>query len=282
MRDDDDTPRPDPAPAPAPAPAKMDPIAFSTLLLSASATVVVYMGWIYTDSYLDLFQLEAAAIGYRVDEYALRGLNVFSPNFLPWIAALPMACLAIGLQIRVLTRRKLLGYGGFALTAGGLLLAVLALAGNSINTYTILVPMTFGLPMLVRPFRDRPLGRGAFVIAAGVSALCLLWSAALYARSRGEDGARTFVNTLAGRTQVSIYSKDQLALNAPGLRRTDLPEGKYRYRYDGLRLLLSRESKYYLIPVITYDQWRHGYGRTITLTEGDDLRLELLPGIRTG
>ncbi|MFB4282907.1 MULTISPECIES: hypothetical protein [unclassified Nonomuraea] len=261
---------------------KIDPIALSTFLLTSSATVVIYVGWIYTDSYLELFQLNASAIGYRLDEYALRGLNIFRSDILPWLAVLPLVWLAIGLQRDIALRRKLLGGGGLGLTATGLILAAVAQGGGSVNTILILLLIAFGLPMLVAPFRDRPLGRSAFIMAAGVAILCLLWSAALFAQIRGREAAREFAAGLPRRTQVSIFAKDQLALSAVGVTRTDLPEGAYRYRYDGLRLLLSREAKHYLVPAMTYEQWRTGYGRTILVSENEAIRIELLPGFRSG
>ncbi|MGW0810135.1 hypothetical protein [Nonomuraea sp. NPDC002799] len=269
-------------PASAGVAAAMDPIAFSTFLLTSSATVVIYMGWIWTDSYLELFQLNASAIGYRLDEYALRGLNVFRPGILPWLIVLPLVWLAIGLQRDVALRRRLLGGGGASLTAAGLVLATVAMWGGSVSTMLILFLVAGGLPMLVAPFREQALGRSAFIMAAGISILCLLWSGALFAQIRGVEAARAFVGGLAGRTQVSIFAKDQLALNAPGVTRTDLPKGMYRYRYDGLRLLLSREGKHYLVPVMTYELWRRGYGRTIPLSEGEAIRVEMLPGVRSG
>ncbi|NJP88075.1 hypothetical protein HCN51_01150 [Nonomuraea sp. FMUSA5-5] len=268
--------------APARTAATIDPIALSTFLLTSSATVIIYVGWVYTDSYLELFQLDASAIGYRLDEYALRGLNLFRPEVLPWLVVLPLVVLAAGLRRDVALRRRLLGGAGSGATALGLVLAAVALAGGSVNTILILLLIACGLPMLVALFRERPLGRVAFIMAAGVAILCLLWSAALFAQVRGAEAARAFAESLPRRTQVSIFAKDQLALNAVGVTRTDLPKGMYRYRYDGLRLLLSRESKHYLVPAMTYDQWRRGLGRVVLLSESESVRIELLPGVRSG
>ncbi|MCF6476852.1 hypothetical protein FAF44_52325 [Nonomuraea sp. MG754425] len=274
----------DESPRPVRSASAIDPIALSTFLLTSSATVVIYVGWVYTESYLELFQLHASAIGYRLDEYALRGLNVFRPTVLPWLAVLPLAWLAIGLQRDVALRRRLLVGGGLSLTVAGLVLATVALQGGSVSTILILLLVASGPPMLVAPFREQPLGRSAFIMAAGVSILCLLWSAALFAQLSGRDAAREFIARLPRETQVSIYAKDRLALNAPGVTPADLPKDgyHYRYRYDGLRVLLSRENRHYLVPVLPYEQWRAGLGRTIPLTENDDIRIELLPGLRSG
>ncbi|MEU7900632.1 hypothetical protein AB0B45_48370 [Nonomuraea sp. NPDC049152] len=80
---------------------------------------------------------------------------------------------------------------------------------------------------------------------------------------------------------MAIYAKDGLALDAPGVTRQEISSGTYRYLYTGLRLLLTRDDRYYLLPVVTKDQLRAGESRTFVLTEEDDLRLELLPGFRT-
>ncbi|MGJ6965145.1 hypothetical protein ACSDR0_24865 [Streptosporangium sp. G11] len=281
----------------------LDVIGLITLLLTISGAVLIYMGWAYLDGYLGSFQLKATDMGFGVDEYALRGLNIFSPAFLPFMvggtavllagttyrssltAALPQrvraagAALAARRSVRIAADPRA---GGTVVTVCGAALAFAALAGWQVDTFLVLALSIAGPLLLTWPTRRLAAGRTAFAAAVVISVFCLLWAASLHAYRKGEAMAEQLVASLPHHTSVAIYSAKTLALNAPGVTRVSLADTTYPFRYEGLRLLMTRGDRYYLIPVITVADWKKGNGRTFVVVEREDRRVELLPGTRTG
>lgn len=51
-------------------------------------------------------------------------------------------------------------------------------------------------------------------------------------------------------------------------------DSAYRFRYGGLRLLIARGERYYLLPV----GWSEQTSATYVLRDSDDIRVELYPG----
>lgn len=71
-----------------------------------------------------------------------------------------------------------------------------------------------------------------------------------------------------------MYSIQLLALHGPGV--TEHPLNRqylYHYRYQGLRLLITRSGTYYLLPL----GWSQQNGNDITyiLDDSDQIRIEL-------
>ena len=81
---------------------------------------------------------------------------------------------------------------------------------------------------------------------------------------------------LPSRTAVVVYSIQPLALSGPGVTVQQLPAGfRYHYRYQGLRLLITRSGTYYLLPVA----WNPEQDLTYILNDDDEIRIELLSGV---
>ncbi|MFE0147908.1 hypothetical protein ACFWY5_12230 [Nonomuraea sp. NPDC059007] len=281
-------------------PRPLDVVGLITLLVATGAAILIYMGWAYLSGYLRPFSLRPTDLNYRPDEYALYGLNLFSPAYLPWLAAVPLALAMfthrdtllplIPTRLRALASAgrahrvlRLLGNAvavGAVITIAAMALAITALSGGHISTYLLLAPAIIGPLLLTWPSRAKPLGRVAFAMAAAISIFCLLWAAAVYALQRGDHSAWSVIGRPADHRQVALYSADTLAINAPGVARESFSQGTYKFRYVGLRLLLIRGETYYLIPVITPADWAKGHGRTFVFKEEDDIRLEVMPGAR--
>ncbi|MEV4894404.1 hypothetical protein AB0K48_33970 [Nonomuraea sp. NPDC055795] len=283
-------------------PRPLDVVGLITLLVATGAAVLIYMGWAYLDGYLRPFSIKPTDLNYRPDEYALYGLNLFSPAFLPWMAALPLALAGITHRATLLPLlpARLRAFGaaarshrltrllsnaaalGAVITITVMILAVAALSGRAISTYLLLILVITGTLLLTWPTRRTPLGRLAFATAAAISIFCLLWAASVYAQERGTRSAWALITELPNRPQVALFSADTLALNVPNIKREVYSEGTYKFQYLGLRLLIIREDTYYLIPAITPAEWTQGFGRTFVFKEEDDLRMEILPGLRQG
>jgi hypothetical protein len=99
-------------------------------------------------------------------------------------------------------------------------------------------------------------------------------AASLYANAVGIGAAEDLVRGLPTRTAVAVYSIQPLALHGPGV--TEQPLNRqylYHYRYQGLRLLITRSGTYYLLPL----GWSQQNGNNITyiLDDSDQIRIEL-------
>ncbi|MEV6033239.1 hypothetical protein AB0L65_18945 [Nonomuraea sp. NPDC052116] len=172
---------------------------------------------------------------------------------------------------------------GGVLALAGLVCAVAVLnRWWQTGTYQLLALSALGLLLLTWPSPGRRSSRIAFAFSVAVAIFSLLWAASLYANGRGTRTAEQAVRDLPERTQVVIWPKDDLSINPSGVEHQKYSSGKYRRSYTGMRLLLVRDDRYYLVPPVSEQGWRDGGGRTYVLPENDDIRLEILPGRRPG
>jgi hypothetical protein len=270
--------------------------------------VLVYMGWAYDDAMYGYFHVRPLDLNVGIVEYMLRSLTLFRPGILlaavgivtvtaarTWgLGRTKFTQVAVGKAIaRVSTipalrplvptdsarqsygRRPLLIGTGAAVTVTALVLALIA-SLIPISTYVILALLGGGALLLTWPTRAEPHGRFPYSLAIIVAAVCALWAASLYAHGVGIRTAQEFVRTLPSRTAVVVYSTQRLALSGRGVIGEQLPTGfRYHYRYQGLRLLITRSGTYYLLPV----GWRPKMDLTYIINESDQIRIELLSGV---
>jgi hypothetical protein len=73
-----------------------------------------------------------------------------------------------------------------------------------------------------------------------------------------------------------VLSSKDLALTGLGIVLVKNPaKVEFPYRYSGLRLLIFRDKRWFLLPA----QWRSGaVASAIILTDSDQIRVELSPG----
>jgi hypothetical protein len=71
---------------------------------------------------------------------------------------------------------------------------------------------------------------------------------------------------------VAVYSAKDLSLHGPGVTqiRCPDPQGAYRFRYNGLKLLLESGGLYLLLP----SAWTPADGNAIVLAQRGATRLE--------
>jgi hypothetical protein len=112
---------------------------------------------------------------------------------------------------------------------------------------------------------------GVFVLVG----LSLFWAANDYSAAVGRSRARQFVAELPIYPSAVIYSERSLNLRAPGVRevRCQDQEAAYRFRYDGLKLVLQSGDQYLFLP----EAWTPRDGVAILMPRSDALRLEFIP-----
>jgi hypothetical protein len=275
-------------------------VANTSLLIA----VLVYMGWAYASALLGYFHVNPLNLDVSIVEYMLHSLALFSPSVVVFAVVIVVATtirtwgLGQTRFARLVTERattrmsavpalRLLVPAGDAeqartgrllLTGTGAVATVLALvlfwsaSHLQISTYALLGLFGVGPLLLTWPTRAARHGRFPYSLALVVAAVCVLWAGSLYAQGLGFRAAETFVRNLPSSTAVAVYSVQRLALSGPGVTVQELPGGLlYHYRYEGLRLLLTRSGTYYLLPV----GWNPRYDLTYVISENDQIRIVL-------
>jgi hypothetical protein len=110
--------------------------------------------------------------------------------------------------------------------------------------------------------------------------LSLFWAANDYSAAVGGSRARQVVAELPTYPSAVVYSERSLSLHAAGVRETRChdPEAAYRFRYDGLKLVLQSGDQYLFLP----EGWSHSNGVAILLPRNASLRLEFIPPAARG
>ncbi|WP_282797641.1 hypothetical protein [Streptomyces sp. CC224B] len=287
------TPRPTPGPQP---PADTGGrLEYANSALGAGSFAVglmLYAGYLYVDAFYSHFHLGTFAIGFDSLEFALRSLRLVTlPVFaslavlflIPHVPEL-MAVLGVG-ERRVGTARA---WGHAFARLHPLLIAVgvlLMTLWQVLHPYHWVAPLCVAAGLLLgqtsAATARAPRGRRAWERAAAltVAGVFLMWVVALAAGELGRRDARRAADHLVNRVAVVVLSAERLSLTGPGVVAEDLGGGlHYRYRYSGLRLLVERDHRYYVLPV----GWREGRDATFVVEDDDTVRVELRPGARRG
>jgi hypothetical protein len=255
--------------------------------------VLFYMGWAYTNSWLAYFHLNPLNLEIGITEYALRGLRLFSPVMVLVTAVIVVAAALRLVEVPrideppqslphvILARIRdagpaVLRTAGVAVGLCGIVL-YFAAYHVSIPTYLVLAFLGIGPLIAVSAPRASAVPRYAYSLAVVTAVLCGLWAGALYAGDKGSEEGRRMARDLVNNTAVVVYSSRRLAIAGPGVRSEPLPKGGvYGFRYTGLRLLIARGGRYYLLPV----GWTRGLDPTYVVQDGDGVRVELYAGTR--
>ncbi|WJV46670.1 hypothetical protein [Streptomyces flavofungini] len=255
---------------------------------SFAGALMLYAGYIYTNAYFGHFHLDTFAVGFDTFELVVRSLGLAA---LPALEVLVLTLLIPYLP-RILTAlrvpahqvRRLREAGRAVARAHAVLIAAgaaLLLLWRWIQPYAWAAPLLVAVGLLLGHTRAAttagaapppPWRRTASLLAAG---LFLIWVVALVAGERGRHDARHDADHLVRRVAVVVLSTDRLSFAPPGPAVEDLGRGThYRYRYSGLRLLIERDQRYYLLPL----DWQKTTDPTYVIKDDDDIRIELRPG----
>ncbi|KAB1984646.1 hypothetical protein F8144_28250 [Streptomyces triticiradicis] len=250
--------------------------------------LLLYAGYIYTNAYFGYFHLDTFAVGFDTFELIVRSLRLAT---LPALGSLTLALLVPGL-LRIVARLSLPDRYGRWLRRVGVAAArcylafvgfgvILMLAWRWIQPVNWLAPLLVAIGLLLgRTQAAAPAGgshsstweRSMSLLVAG---LFLIWMVALVAGQLGRQDARHDADQLVRRVSVVVLSTDRLSISSPGLVVEDLGRGvHYRYRYSGLRLLVERDHRYYLLSL----GWHKNTDPTIVIEDDDSTRIELRPG----
>ena len=254
------------------------PAAFITALL-------YYFGWVRTGAVFSRFGVEQSMLGFSTNDYLLRSAGVaFRP-----IALLVIGAAGVFVVHRVLHRVRA-GEdraGQVAAWAAAVVVTVmLAIGVATLFGAGILSPLlgatvlVFGsllleaVAMVAWPGTSRVALLLRRVLLLGVLLLGSFWACAVYAQESGSRVAAAIAADPSTRTQVVVYSAEAQHLEGDGVSVRQLGDGKFAFRYDGLRLLIYTHDRWFLLP----REWRDGHGRLIILRDDAGIRVEVAPG----
>ncbi|MFJ3160010.1 hypothetical protein [Streptomyces kanasensis] len=252
---------------------------------SLVAALMFYLGAIYTGRFYGYFHLGPASLDFAFSHLALQSLHLLRLEVLTVGAVLVVVLLfaRAGARERPPVRAAATVLAWLArlhlvFAVAGLVLLVL---WQRIQPYGWVAPLTLAVGLLlgqsptVRGGRPEGLwGRAVPVFAA---LLLLFWSLTLVAGHLGERDARDRARTVRRWPAVVVLSTQRLAIASPAVTYeqlgADLP---HRHRYTGLRLLLERAGRYYVVPL----DWQRRTDPIYVLKESENTWIALMPGVQ--
>ncbi|WP_247706342.1 hypothetical protein [Streptomyces liliiviolaceus] len=251
--------------------------------------LMFFAGFVHSSVYYGYFHLESSAIGFDTVELALRSVRLVTFPVLITLAVavvlprlhelLPLLGVPAYLTRRVRRAGRAVARAYLAFVAAGI---GLMLAWRTIQSFAWAAPLlvacglVLGQTSAAAPAVARPRRMWDRALPVAGAALFLMWVVALSAGQLGRQDAERDAERLVERVAVLVHSTKPLSITGPsGLVIEDLGEGLYyRYRYSGLRLLVERDHRYYLLPL----GWNHDTDPTYVIDDDETIRIELRPG----
>ncbi|WP_046730699.1 hypothetical protein [Streptomyces humi] len=257
--------------------------------------LLLYFGFAYTDALYEYFGVDAATLGFSTQDYALRSAGAL---YVPAGAALTVALSGVVVYYAVRSAGsraepparvvRLLPYGlsvcggclfllgmlgGFAVWPAGAMDTPLLLGGG-LGLFMYGRLLFFKLKGANYPVARE---RTALVLVAALVALSSFWATHAYAKQHGHDDAAYLARHLWLRPAVTIDSPDRLHFRDGQVHETAFPgdaHQRFRYRYDGLRLLAESNRRMFVIP----EDWEPVTGSVLVLPADSAVRVTFSPG----
>jgi hypothetical protein len=265
---------------------------------TALTGLLFYFGWSHAFWFFDYFGVNSTLLGLSTRDYLMRSLDgLFVPvTVLAAIALLVLWARVFGqTSLRPALRARVERIQAWLVPVVGLALVLNALSRlfwrSWLNTALAVAPLslTAGVLLLVWAVhrrRNQSLTRGGIVTRRPwvsvlewasvflLVGLSLFWAANDYSAAVGGARARELVASLSTQPSVILYSERSLSMNVPGVRETRCADQQaaYRFRYDGLKLVLQSDNQYVLLPAA----WTPERGVAIVMPRYNTLRLEFV------
>jgi hypothetical protein len=261
---------------------------------TALTALLFYYGYVWLNGYYAFFGLDLGSLRLSMHDMLV---NSVAPLWPPATAILVLAILGLSGHERLVRRLDERGWDAamgrgvalLTLTAAACLLR--GVAGIVVPTIAMqeaigVTPLTFGAGVagltyaseLRRRYRDdvpattwtRSL---SLVGAVGLAALSLFWATNSFAFAHGQAAADRDADQLWWRfPAVVLHSVDRIHLDyLPGADESEIPApeaGPYRFRYEGLRLLVAANDRLFLLPV----EWDREHGATLIVVDDDRIQ----------
>jgi hypothetical protein len=258
--------------------------------------LLFYFGQTYVAGYCRYFGVNFTTLDLTVRDYLIRSVEgIFLPLVLAaatvlivlWLVRVVLQVLdeptgervlRTGLPVVAVTGVALIALAAVALVVGGTVgdtapeLGGLSLTAGVVAV-TVAVPRLLArrggeVPAALRAELAVAEWTAAFVLAS----VGLFWAVGSYATGIGTGRAEEMAAALPAWPDTVLYSEHSLALHGPGITETACAGAgsTYRYRYDGLKLVLQSGGQYFFLPA----GWTTADGAALVLPRTDSLRLE--------
>ncbi|MEV8318188.1 hypothetical protein AB0Q95_28920 [Streptomyces sp. NPDC059900] len=276
-------------PVPPPASGLMELVNGAVGAGTLMAALMFYAGIIHSSSYYGYFRLDVYSLGLSLPQVTIWSLRLVTMEVLIALAVLALA--PRSQEILALLRLPPAALARVRRTARAVarFSPVIAVAGIVLMAlWQYVQPYRWAAPLLVAGGlalgQSRAANAGAPTrgwwrkgLPVAVAGLCVVWVIALLAGQLGRQDARSTAARLVSRTAVVVLSTERMSMRGPGVVAEDLGKGvRYRYRYSGLRLLIERDRRYYVLPL----GWQRRTDATYVIDDDDTVRVELLPGVQ--
>ena len=263
----------------------------------APATLVTaiafYFGWRREQAFAGYFGIDTSLLDFSTRDYVLRSVDSL---FVPLLALLLVALGALCLHV-LIGRRRLDATAGptaAAIGIGALFVGGMLAWGHGLwSSYVYLQALGPAAGAILLAYAFTLLRPGAAsltalrVVAGAVVLVSLFWATSEYADSRGRALAAKLAADLKINPQVTLFSKENLGIRAsdfgdptcPIVLMTQSPKAAYRYRYDGLTLLLRSGGKYFVTgtPLGNQEAWEKSWP-VLVVPEDAGVRVQVSRG----
>jgi hypothetical protein len=265
--------------------------------------LLFYFGQMYVAGYCRYFGVNFTTLDLSVRDYLIRSVEgIFLPLVLAAAGALVVLWL-VRVVLQVLdgrTREKVLRIGLPVVAAAGSVLIALAgialavggtvgdtapeLGGLSLAVGVVAVAATVPRLLDRRRAEEMPVALRAEIAVAEwtaafvLASVGLFWAVGSYATGIGAGRAQELEAALPVWPDTVLYSQHSLALSGPGIVEHTCagPDDAYRFRYEGLKLVLQSGGQYFFLPA----GWSAAGGAALVLPRTDTLRLEFTDASR--
>ncbi|MET9649861.1 MULTISPECIES: hypothetical protein [unclassified Streptomyces] len=250
------------------------------------AALLFYLGAMYTSSFYGYFHISLNMLDLGFGELVTQSLRLLKLEVL--VAAGLIVLVVAAPSLRARTRSPgasprgpskaevVAGRLSPAVVAAGLVLLAL---WPHIQPYGWIAPLVIALGLLLSQFRDaegrRPQGFRRRALPVFVAGAFLFWTLSQVTVQTAVRDARFRARHVAAWTGVVVLSSRPLAFPTGAVRKEDLPGGLlHRYRYSGLRLLLERDGRYFVVPL----DWDARRDTIYIIRESEAVWIGLAPG----
>ena len=258
--------------------------------------LLYYFGRAHAYWFFHHFGVDISLVGLSSQDYVLRSVDAL---FVPMVVLLSFGLVLLWvhsiLSARVFAgpdQRERLGTAAKIFVVTGLVVVAIGLAGLLVpalkRTYHLVYPISLGTGTLLlmyglslqrraRGSRRPAGGLRTAALLEGIAAfllvaLSLFWASTNYAAEVGETRAIQYAREFEELPRATLYSKEQLNLKVPLVEEIVCSESDagYRFRYEGLRLMLRSGGHYFFLP----ESWTYRRGVAIVVPERDAVRLD--------
>jgi len=255
--------------------------------------LMCYFGWARTQAMFGYFGIDVGWLGYSTFDFVMRSIDsTFAPLLIACMAIIVLTYAHAGLlRLGAGRNQERIRWAAVVLRGAAAACCLTLAAGLMFTPFadvaTDWLPLTVPVAAAALVYADYLMtaiagrGRGSRSRSAALIAIFLVgafWTIASYATTVGTNLAERFVHDLPTKPDIVLYSTQRLTLSGPGVAVVELPQegNRYKFRYDGLRILAHTKDRYVLLPA----DWQQGRDHAFFLPDDDKIRIDIFTWTR--